>query len=238
MSERHNLREYDQSDYSKVGDHVLNGLRPQVPCQLHELLGVMSCGLARVSKQLHSETAGVPYAVNTFSLHNLYYLQTFLQVIGEKGRHNLKSLRFQWKLPEEDALSLGLCTNVQQTYRLLAECKSLVNVDVEIDAKNLLIWRGSGKPRSEMLNYLYELPHLDVLYGLRGMQQIKISWKTSAGLIGMEAWAKYLINFWSLPHGASWKDVVDTGDATLVETEDPDLVEVIWRAASGEKDDS
>ena len=174
-----------------------------LPCQLHDLLGTSHPGLSRASKQLHSETALIPYKVNTFSLHNLYYLQTFLRLVGGKGRQSLKSLQFVWKLPEEDAHALGAYTSVRDTYMLLCECCSLTELSVELDVVNMLTWRGNGKPRSAMLKLIKELPCLELVYELRGPKEIKIGWKHCKGLQGMETWAKELAGHWRLPHGAN-----------------------------------
>lgn len=170
-----------------------------LPCQLHDLLGTGNSGLSRANKQLHSETALVPYKVNTFSLHNLYYLQAFLEVIGKRGRQYLKSLHFSWSLPEEDAHALGAYTTVEDAYMLVGECTSLTKLVVELDMVNMLKWCGDGYPRWIMLKYVEELPYIALVYELRGLKDIKIGWKPCEGLQGMEQCAKDLAGHWRLP---------------------------------------
>lgn len=94
-----------------------------LPCQLHNILQTGDIGLSRANKQLHNEMALIPYTVTAFSVHNLYYLQTFLSIIGKPGREALRSLRFEWKLPEEEAHALQMYTNV---YESTACCWSVV----------------------------------------------------------------------------------------------------------------
>jgi hypothetical protein len=65
-----------------------------LPGQLHKLLETNQLALSRANKQLHDETALMPYIITTFSVHKLYYLQAFLGIIGRAGRNALSSLRF------------------------------------------------------------------------------------------------------------------------------------------------
>ena len=185
-----------------------------LPCQLHGILGSGSIGLSRASKQLHAETALIPYTVNTFNLHNLYYLRVFLELIGEKGRQSLKSLKFSWRLPEEEAHALGTYTSVVEAYILLGECKSLVELSAELDVINMLTWRGNGNPRSSMLNYVLEIPHIARIYELRGLKDVTNAWTQCEGLQGMEDWAKTLAGYWRLPHGMSGEEATEV-DAEL-----------------------
>lgn len=119
-----------------------------LPCQLHALLGTASSGLSRVSQQLHHETALVPYMVNTFSLHNLYYLQAFLEVIGENARQHFRSLRFVCKMPQGERRSLGIQVDVIKAFALLGECTALVRLEMEVDVENLLARDRSGNERA------------------------------------------------------------------------------------------
>ena len=43
-------------------------------CRLHARLGTGGGGLSRVNQQIHMEISYAPYVLNTFSVHNLYYL--------------------------------------------------------------------------------------------------------------------------------------------------------------------
>ena len=183
-----------------------------LPCQLHELLGTGHIGLSRANKQLHLETMLIPCTVNTFNVHNLYYLHAFLSLIGQKGRQSLKSLSFSWRLPEEDAKALGAYTAEDETYTLLGECRSLTKLHVDLDIMNMLTWRGDGTERSTMLSYLYLIPHIALVYELRGLKDVKIGWESCPGLEGMDRWAKVLAGYWRLPHSTeSWSAVaVDT----------------------------
>ncbi|KAK4550064.1 hypothetical protein LTR36_003031 [Oleoguttula mirabilis] len=159
-----------------------------LPCQLHDLVGIPCNSLSRVNQQLHRETAFTAYTVNTFSAHNLYYLQAFLKLIGADARQHLRSLRFIWKLPEEEAHSLGLYTATTTTYRLLGECTALVRLDVEMDINNLLAWKGSGDGRERMLGYLHEVPNIEWMHELRGLKDVKLSWRRLEGFEGMHGW--------------------------------------------------
>lgn len=118
-----------------------------LPCQLHNILRTGDIGLSRANKQLHNETALIPYTVTTFSVHDLYYLQTFLKIIDKPGREALRALRIGWKLPEEEAHALQMYTNIYETYTMLLECSCLKKLSLEIDVVNLLTWRGNGNPR-------------------------------------------------------------------------------------------
>jgi hypothetical protein len=122
------LRLSKDTDLDKMLRHCYSNVIC-APCQLFQAVGITPLGLSQTSQQMHSETALVPYAVNTFSLHNLQYLEMFLVLIGHRGRKNLKSLVFQWRLPEEEAQALGISTKEQRVYSLLAECTSLEKVE-------------------------------------------------------------------------------------------------------------
>ena len=156
------------------------------PCQIHDLLGTSSLGLSRACKQLHSETSLSPYTVNTFNVHNLYYLQASLSVIGEKGRQSLRSLKLYWRLSEEEAQPLIVYTSVKMPYVLLGECRSLLDLSVEIHVVKMLHKAGDGKRRPQMLNYLNEIPYVHRVFELRGLKMISIEWRACEGLIGMD----------------------------------------------------
>ena len=173
-----------------------------LPCQLHTLLGTNQLRLSRANKQLHDETAFIPCTVTTFSVHNLYYLRTFLQITGSPGRKALNSLLFVWKLPEEETHTLQMYTNEYETYTMLLECYGLKELDINVDISNLLPWRGNGNPRTAVLNYLHEIPSIELLYGLRGLRNVRISWTHVQGLEGMEDWVRWMVGLWRLPHGA------------------------------------
>lgn len=167
-----------------------------VPCRLHNLLGTSMCGLSRVSRQLHSETATVPYMVNTFSLHNLYYLQAFLHVIGLNGRKRLKSLKFNWRFPEEEAIPLNIYTAAGTIWRLLVECVALDRLDVQMDVLNVLTWQGNGTTRAEPLGSFDEMPHVQTLCKLRDLKEVRFAWEHCDGLEGMPDFVRYLIAIW------------------------------------------
>ena len=202
-----------------------------LPCQLHSILRTGNVGLSRACKQLHEETALVPYLVNTFNIHNLYYLQTFLEIIGERGRQNLRSLKFAWRLPEEEAHALGTYTSTEHTYTLLGECVSLVELSVDLDLVNMLSWRENGNPRSSMLNYVFEIPHIALMYELRGLKNIRVGWKHSEGLQEVENWEKTLAGYWRLPHGVGGESAVEV-DAELEVTPDDVWHSIHWQATN------
>lgn len=179
-----------------------------LPCQLHILIGTASCGLSGVSQQLHHETAFVPYMVNTFSVHSLYYLQAFLEIIGPAARRHLSSLRFVWKLPEEEARSFGLYTATATAYRLLAECKALTKLDVEMDVPNLLTWTQRGAERGQMLRYLEEVPNIELMCDLRGLKDVKFGWHPLPGFLGMHEWVCWLLGVWRLPEGTHYTEAM------------------------------
>lgn len=179
-----------------------------LPCQFHDLLGTGHLGLSRANKQLHDETSLVPYTITTFSVHNVYYLNVFLKIIGKPGREVLRSLRFGWKLPEEEAHALGIYTDVKETFTILVECSSLKKLKVDLDVVNLPTWRWNGDPRSTMLNYLHEIPYMELVYQLRGVKDMEISWMHVQGLEGMEMWARTLAGYWRLPIGGIHGDAV------------------------------
>ncbi|KAK5116303.1 hypothetical protein LTR85_009275 [Meristemomyces frigidus] len=208
-----------------------------LPCQLHALVGTASCGISRVSQQLHRETALTPYVVNTFSVHNLYYLQAFLELIGYGARQHLRSLRFIWRLPEEEAHSLGLYTATATTYRLLHECRALVKLDVEMDVYNLLTWMQSVDEREQMLQYLHEVPNIEWMYELRGLKDIIFGWRPLDGSEGMHDWVCWLIGVWRLPKGAQSTNAVPI-EAQLRQSESGMTEYVHWQASGEETDDS
>ncbi|KAH9826220.1 hypothetical protein Tdes44962_MAKER03603 [Teratosphaeria destructans] len=175
-----------------------------LPCQLHRAARVANSGLARVSAQLHAETALVPYAVNTFSVHNLYYLQTFLELIGERGRKHLRSLAFQWRVPQDEAYSLRMVTSHWRAYRLLLDCTALTTLDVHVDAFNLLSRKCDGLFKDYLLDSLDHVPSIELLEELRGLQDIKFGWGREGAPKGMVEWAESWIKLWRLPRG-SWE---------------------------------
>lgn len=165
-------------------------------------------GLSRANKQLHDETALIPYAINTFSVHNLYYLYAFLKVIGPAGWKALRSLQFTWKLPEEEAHALKQYTPIQHTYALFNECTNLNDIAMGIDVVNLLTWRSNGNPRSVSLKYLNEIPDIEMLCQLRGLKEITLSWPDIQGLHWMEKWARAVMGIWRMPRGTAIRDAV------------------------------
>lgn len=59
-----------------------------------------------------------------------------------------------------------------------------------------------------MLNLLQELPSIELMYGLRGLREVTISWKDVPGLGGMEDWARWIVGLWRLPHGVGGEKAV------------------------------
>lgn len=200
-----------------------------LPCQLHDMIGAFPFELSRASRQLHDETAMIPYAVNTFSTHNLYYLQAFLRIAGEQGRRHLKSLRFDWKLPEEDAHATGAYTDVNSTYNLLASCTNLTKLNVDLHVRNMLSWRANGNPRTEPLSNLSELRFIDQVFGLRGLKEVTIGWQDEHGLVGMDAWVSYLVGCWRLKPGQGI-EAYQPVNATLRNLQDSTWLYVHWQA--------
>lgn len=170
----------------------------------------------------------MPLKVNTFSVHNLYYLQAFLQLIGDTGRHSLKSLRFDWKLPEEELQALDLPLSLYHAYTLLLECKNLHTLWVDIDVSNLLKWHEDGTPRDYWLSDMSQSPAIAFMYQLRGLKDVKIRWKPEEGL-ELHEWAKWMIGFWSLPHGAEWSENVPV-EAEMQWDEHTEWYSVQWLA--------
>ena len=187
-----------------------------LPCQFHDLLGTGHLGLFRANKQLHDENVLTPYIENTFKVHNLYYLNVFLKIVGAGGRKALRSLHFIWKLPEEEAHSLQIYTDIKETYDLLAQCCHLTELHVELDIINLLTWCGNGNPRPAMLNYMQEIPSIELMYRLRGLKDIKISWKHIQGLEGMEVWARTLAGYWCMPYGTPDESAVAVDEGSQI----------------------
>lgn len=180
------------------------------------MLGTGDIGLSRANQKLHFEMSLMTYAVNTFSLHNLYYLQMFLRLIGQEGRKCMKSLRFGWTLPEEEARALGMYTSVEETYTLLGQCSSLVELSVDMDPDNMMRWRGTGRQRSVPLTYLDEFPHIALVKALRGLKDIRIGWKDYFDLQGVAEWAATLAGLWRLPQGTEEVNAVPVEAEVLV----------------------
>lgn len=176
------------------------------PCQLHYELSTMGAsGLSQTCKQLHAETRLVPYNITTFSVHNLYYLYAFLRVVGPSARAALKSLRFDWKLPEQEARALGLVTDVEATWGLLNECTTLVSLEVDLHVTNLLSWHDNGDERAQRLRWLGELPKIELLLIPRGLNKVVFAWEAVEGFQGMEEWVKVVVGVWSQPWGREMK---------------------------------
>ena len=112
---------------------------------------------------------------------------------------------------------------------LLRECTSLIKLSIDFDVVNMLTWRPSGIPRSVRLNFIHEIPHITLLYEIRGLKDIKIAWKSYPGLQGMEEWAKTLIAYWRIPREAdpAIPEAVETGAEVIT---DEEWNSVHWRA--------
>lgn len=114
---------------------------------------------------------------------------------------------------------------------LLSECKSLRKLSVDLDVVNMLTWRGSGSPRSVPLSYLHEIPHIAIVYRLRGLKNINIAWKDYVGLEGMENWATTLAGCWRLPMGT------DGANAVAVNAEAVWSHDDVWRCVEWQADE-
>lgn len=101
---------------------------------------------------------------------------------------------------------------------------------MDMDVKNLLNWKGSGRKWKEPKQSLNEIPYLNVISKLRGLKKIKIAWKIQSGAFGMEDWAKTLAGYWRLPHGSDGMNVVPV-DAAVVDSEDSKWRSIQWNAA-------
>ena len=200
-----------------------------LPCQLHNVLGTASSGLSQVCQQLHRETALAPYQVNTFSVHNMYYLQSFLQVIGATARKRLRSLHFVWRLPEHEAKSLDQRTDMMTTFGLLFECTALCRLDMEVDVRNLLAWDEDGDERTYPLHYIYEVPRSEYIYTIRGIKEARITWEDDEGLTGVGEWACHLIGVWRLARTADFGEAVPV-KAEMKNVPGTDRMAVTWCA--------
>ena len=126
---------------------------------------------------------------------------------------------------------LSLYKDVLKTYNLLADYKPLCQPQVEMDVINLLTWRGNDNPRTVIMQYLYQMPHVNVLYGLRGISDAKISWKRCEGLAGMQFWANYMIGLWSLSRNSQPAHSVQVVDDEAEWSEDALVGTVQWLAS-------
>ncbi|KAF2164516.1 hypothetical protein M409DRAFT_56770 [Zasmidium cellare ATCC 36951] len=171
------------------------------PCQIHEALGTGSLALSSACVQLHSETLPITYKVNHFSVHNLYYLQAFLTIIGDAGRKSVKSLRFDWKLPEDESHALDTFADSPTAYMLLLQCKQLTTLWIDLDVVNLLSWGEDGERNGVVKRDMSETRGIALMYSLRGLEEIRVRWKNVEGLV-MEDWVKAMMGVWRLPHGA------------------------------------
>ncbi|KAF2772012.1 hypothetical protein EJ03DRAFT_211195 [Teratosphaeria nubilosa] len=207
-----------------------------LPCQLHRALKVANSGLSGVSQQLHAETALIPYAINTFSVHNLYYLQTFLELIGEKGRKQLKSIAFKWKAPEDEAYALRIVMSHWRAYRLLLDCTTLTTLELEVNSYNLLSRKCDGRYKDYLLDSLDAVPSIELLYELRGLQDVKFGWVRDASSEGMIEWAESWIKLWRLPRG-SW-EVTDIEESEKEVSVGEAVEYAHWRARGFERKDS
>ncbi|KAK3716692.1 hypothetical protein LTR37_006322 [Vermiconidia calcicola] len=162
----------------------------------------------------------------------MYYLHTFLNIIGWEGRQSLRSLNFDWKLPEEEAHALGLYTSARATYVLLSECRMLTSLSVELDVVNMLTWQEDGDQRPVPFSYIHEIPHIELMYSLRGLKDITIGWKNCQGLEGMEGWAKTLGGCWRLDPN-TYVPVAMPIDAVVETSNDRLSSYVHWTADDG-----
>lgn len=174
------------------------------PCQLHQILGTANSRLSLVSQTLHHETRFVPYTINTFSTHNIYYLSCFLNLIGEKARTHLRSLRFVWRLPQEEAQSLRQNSNSQRVFTLLRQCATLKKLDVELDVDSLLKWGEDGVQRRKPFKRLDDVPYVKYAYIVRGLTEARVSWRHNEEKEEEEdeerlhKWVCYLIGHWRI----------------------------------------
>jgi hypothetical protein len=63
-----------------------------------------------------------------------------------------------------------------ETYTMLLECCCLKELDIDINVVSLLTWHRNSYPMTAMLNYLYEPPSIEIIYGLRGLRNVRILW--------------------------------------------------------------
>ncbi|KAK4499481.1 hypothetical protein PRZ48_009996 [Zasmidium cellare] len=206
------------------------------PCQLHEALGTGSMALASACKQLHAETLPITYKMNQFSLHNLYYLMAFLSIIGDAGRKCVKSLRFDWKLPEDESHALETFVSHAKAYMLLLQCKQLTTLWIDLDVVNLLSYRGDGQRYRVMKRDMSETKAIGLMYSLRGLEEIRVRWRHVEGLV-MEDWVKAMMGVWRLPRETDGSLAVPV-EAEMTMDKKKEWCSVFWKKKAGGEESS
>ncbi|KAI9705076.1 MAG: hypothetical protein M1836_006859 [Candelina mexicana] len=119
-------------------------------------------GLLYANRQIYRESLGIFYSCNSFRLQSTSQLLQFLQVISPDARDNITSLSLRWSTDSDEDKVLRYRTE-HQAFKLLRQCGSLENLDIEINEFELTVGYSLSLQHATDINQLQRVRGLKSL---------------------------------------------------------------------------